>query len=53
MARVVARLGHLVGRGVTIDVVPFGPVVEAATPAQLVDGVEERVVAEAEVQRPS
>jgi|HubBroStandDraft_5_1064220.scaffolds.fasta_scaffold1460132_2 hypothetical protein len=52
-ARVVARFCHLVGRGVVLDLVPFGPVVDAETPAQLVEETEEWLAAKAEMQRPS
>jgi hypothetical protein len=42
-----------VGRGVTFGFVPYGPIVEADTPAQLAGVVERALVAEARKQRPS
>jgi hypothetical protein len=51
--RALARFGSLVGRGVTFGFVPYGPIVEADTPAQLAGVVERALVAEARKQRPS
>jgi hypothetical protein len=53
MEKVIARFRNLVGRGVVLDLVPFGPVVDAETPAQLVEETEEWLAAKAEMQRPS
>ena len=47
------RFRNLVGRALTVGLVPYGPVVLAGTPDELRKEVERALVAEAERQRPS